>query len=39
MVITNSVSDRLLRLPMYYELSDAEIDFVAEKILEFYGGL
>ena len=36
MDITNQVSDRLLRLPMYFELSDAKIDFVVEKIYKFY---
>jgi len=30
-------SDRLLRLPMFYELSEKEVDFVVLKIKEFYG--
>ncbi len=29
-------SDRLLRLPMYYDLTEDDVDFVADKIDEFY---
>lgn len=29
-------SDCLLRLPLYYDLRDAEVDFIVEGILEFY---
>ena len=31
-------SDCLLRLPLYYDLRDAEVDFIVEGILEFYDG-
>lgn len=31
-------SDCLLRLPLYYELRDAEVDFIVEGLLEFYDG-
>jgi dTDP-4-amino-4,6-dideoxygalactose transaminase len=30
-------SDRLLRLPLYYELSDEQLRFVVNSIMEFYG--
>ncbi len=33
---TTSMSERLLRLPMYYDLSPAEVDEVMEAIGEFY---
>jgi dTDP-4-amino-4,6-dideoxygalactose transaminase len=33
---TERVSDRLVRLPMYYALSPAEVDEVADAVLEFY---
>ena len=36
MKTTDRVSDTLLRLPMYYELSDVEIDYIVEKIVSFY---
>ncbi len=29
-------ADRLLRLPLYYELTDNEVDFIVSKIHEFY---
>ncbi len=34
---TTKESERLLRLPMYYGLSDSDIDFIVEKIYEYYG--
>ena len=34
---TTRESERLLRLPMYYELTDEEIDDVVRGIYEFYG--
>lgn len=30
-------SNCLVRLPLYYELSDSEVDYIAGKILEFFG--
>ena len=33
---TTKESERLLRLPMYYKLSKEDIDFVCDKIKEFY---
>lgn len=35
---TDYYSDCLLRLPLYYDLRDAEVDFIVEAILEFYEG-
>jgi len=35
--ITESVSERLLRLPFYFELSNDDIDTVADAVLSFYG--
>ena len=35
-VYTTKESERLLRLPMYYGLKPEEIDFICEKIAEFY---
>lgn len=37
MDVTNALSDRILRLPLFYELTDAEADAVAEAVFEFYG--
>ena len=34
---TTKESERLLRLPMYYGLTEEEAAFVAEKVKEFYG--
>jgi len=34
--VTRSVSERLLRLPLYCDLSDADVDFVCDSIVEFY---
>ena len=34
---TTKESERLLRLPMYYGLTDNEIDYVVEKIKSFFG--
>ncbi len=34
---TECLSDRILRLPMYYEMSDNETDRVIEKITDFFG--
>lgn len=35
---TTKESDRLVRLPMYYGLSESETDKVIEKVIEFYKG-
>ena len=37
MGITDDVSAKLLRLPVYYEMKDQEVDRVVETIFEFYG--
>ena len=34
--ITDDASSRLVRLPMYFDLSDAEVDEVAGAVLDFY---
>ena len=34
--ITDSISKRLLRLPLYYDLKIKDVDFVINKIFEFY---
>lgn len=34
--LTEDLSNRIVRLPMYYELSDSEIDFVLKKIKEIF---
>ena len=33
---TTKESERLLRLPMYYGLTDEEVTFICEKVKEFY---
>lgn len=35
--VTDSASARLLRLPMYYDLTEAEVAEVAAAVLDFYG--
>ena len=35
MFITTKESERLLRLPMFYDLSMDDVDYIAEKIREF----
>ena len=35
--VTEDVSDRLLRLPLYHEMTDAEQDWVIESVLAFEG--
>ena len=37
MVVTNEVSNRLLRLPMYYEMSDHEMEKVVERVSKYFG--
>jgi dTDP-4-amino-4,6-dideoxygalactose transaminase len=34
--VTDDMSSRLLRLPMYYDLSDRDVAEVAETVLDFY---
>lgn len=34
---TTKESERLLRLPMFYQLKEEEVDYVAGKVKEFYG--
>lgn len=34
--ITEEYADRLLRLPMYYDLKDSELDYILEKINTFF---
>ena len=34
---TTKESERLLRLPMFYQLKEAEVDYIAGKVKEFYG--
>jgi dTDP-4-amino-4,6-dideoxygalactose transaminase len=36
MSITNDVSERVLRLPLYYEMKDEDIEMVASELLRFY---
>ncbi len=36
MSVTNRVSERLLRLPLYYEMSDQDVDRVVEVVTQFY---
>ena len=34
--VSDHLADTLLRLPLYYELSNEQIDFISESIIEFY---
>ena len=34
---TTKESERLLRLPMFYQLKEEEVDYIADKVKEFYG--
>jgi len=36
MAVTDYVSDRLVRLPVYYEMTNSKIEFVVNKIRQFY---
>lgn len=36
MTVTNDISERVLRLPMYYEMTDDEIDRVVQAVEDFY---
>jgi len=37
--VTENVSDRLLRLPMYYEMQESEVESVVDEIRKFFGVL
>jgi len=34
--ITEDISERLLRLPFYYELSEADIELITKEIFNFF---
>jgi len=34
--VTETVSERLLRLPMYYEMQESEIELVVDEICRFF---
>jgi|WetSurMetagenome_2_1015567.scaffolds.fasta_scaffold00781_12 dTDP-4-amino-4,6-dideoxygalactose transaminase len=36
MTITENISERILRLPMYYEMTDGDTERVVEAVVEFY---
>lgn len=38
MTVTDSVADRLLRLPLYYEMGEAEVNRVVEGVVSFFQG-
>ncbi len=38
MKATNDISDRLLRLPMFYEMREQEVDTVVQALWDFYSG-
>jgi dTDP-4-amino-4,6-dideoxygalactose transaminase len=37
MSVTDDISGRLLRLPLYYEMRDEDLDRVVAAVREFYG--
>jgi dTDP-4-amino-4,6-dideoxygalactose transaminase len=37
MAVTDAVSERLLRLPIYYSMTDGEVDFVIDMVRRFFG--
>jgi dTDP-4-amino-4,6-dideoxygalactose transaminase len=37
MQVTDDLSERVLRLPIYYEMNESELEWVVAKIMEFYG--
>ena len=37
MRVTDNLSDRVLRLPVYYEMSEEDVDMVVEYVSRFYG--
>jgi len=36
-VYTTAESEKLLRLPMYYGLTPEQVDYISDKVIEFYG--
>jgi len=36
MKVTDDISERLLRLPIYYSISDAEVDTVIDAVRDFF---
>jgi dTDP-4-amino-4,6-dideoxygalactose transaminase len=38
LAVTEDLSGRLLRLPLYYEMSDQDVDRVVAAVKEFYAG-
>jgi len=38
MEVTDSISERLLRLPLYYEMDDDTVHLVSEEVRIFYQG-
>ena len=34
--VTETISERLLRLPMYYEMQESEVELVVEEISKFF---
>jgi dTDP-4-amino-4,6-dideoxygalactose transaminase len=36
MEVTNDISDRVLRLPVYYEMSEEDVKMVAKNVIRFY---
>lgn len=36
-VYTTRESERLLRLPMFYQLTEEQVEYIARKVMEFYG--
>jgi dTDP-4-amino-4,6-dideoxygalactose transaminase len=38
MRVTDDISDRVLRLPVYYEMKNEDVEMVAEHVRRFYGG-
>jgi dTDP-4-amino-4,6-dideoxygalactose transaminase len=36
MKVTDDISDRLLRLPIYFGISDAEVDAVIDAVSQFF---
>ena len=37
MRVTDDLSERVLRLPIYYEMNKSELEWVVSNIMEFYG--
>jgi len=37
MHVTDNISDRIVRLPLYYEMKEKDVEMVAEQVRRFYG--